>query len=1273
MHRILAILLALGCIAARAVAQESAPVTVDASPSAAELLRRAEDTAVGNPAESARLAQEAMERFSRKLVPWPPVEDRFRSAQAATIAFLRANPPVFERWLREQSPVAERQLAEGNLEQVVEARPLTPSALQAACALAQRAMDQGQPRQAVIWIDQALAHPSLDDALRASLQRARALLVDPPVAPKSAPTSTSPVPATPTVWQPLWARDLPTAWLSRRVAEMDPQTAQRMRDSLLADGTALAAAPRFAGDALLLADGSQVQAFDRFSGSALWKAQAGLPGDRTPGPLGDLTVAVARDEAVIVLPGHALPEQRSGSPRIQALARDNGRRLWDVRLDLEARPDFEDLFPHGEPVMVGDLVIVQARKSNARLESSAWLLALDRATGAIRWAQSLGAAGGVRLAASRPLGSPAAIQDDIVAATSLGVVARLDAITGDMRWLRRWAPPVREPRGGAPAWQLPSPVADADMIAWIAPDAITLVALDATDGHTLWTQPIGVGTSIGAARTLLLDAERLYAIGDDVVVIDRQNPSRVVWRLSERLSGKVSAIRGEVSLGTLASGAPALTVPLQDRVLILDPATGGALGELAIEGGGNTALQDGQLAVAGGSRLSLAMPADEGEQLLRQRLAMDPSDPRRGLALVELGRAWRRGALMIDGATAADAALRGRTDAESQQIRGELLARLLERTLLAALPEADANALIGFARTMARTPAQRAAVLLCQGEQAALRQHMPEAVQSWIDVWQDGPLAASMVAVDGGWQVNAGTLALMRLASCDAGRAAGFDVAVQRLASATQDPAALLDSLRQASMLAATPAQRERLQSIARSAAAVQAAPGLREGIDALVQGEPQPVRARIGTMESSARTLPGMLARQSIEAEIERPAGSVLLAEPTAIALRRGAALEQVWRVPFIDREPVVASWSPALVIWSQSSRDNGSLLALDPETGVTRYRIDRVADLFDPLPVTTDASDRSEARVITTFRAGSQCIFARGDGQMVAVSLAGDGKPSWKARFDVRVADLVDSNAWGVALVGIVGASDVLDGVRRISLRHVTDGTPWLQGDWPIELGQPRWIRLLPQGLLLAGEEGMAMASLAPELPVRWLQLDRRLRNSEDGFVVSPWVVVKDRSAESRAAVALADGAIQSAFLTLPSGAATDPVATVERVGDDLIALRMGRVAQYAIDGTLIGMDAVSGEHRYDVMCTTGDSVVVADLGDREAQLAEAQPPTILLRQFSLPQGLRAMAPPLAIRLGTARVERLDAVDGWVLVGCDDCTFAVPAAANRPAKQGR
>jgi hypothetical protein len=79
------------------------------------------------------------------------------------------------------------------------------------------------------------------------------------------------------------------------------------------------------------------------------------------------------------------------------------------------------------------------------------------------------------------------------------------------------------------------------------------------------------------------------------------------------------------------------------------------------------------------------------------------------------------------------------------------------------------------------------------------------------------------------------------------------------------------------------------------------------------------------------------------------------------------------------------------------------------------------------------------------------------------------------------------------------------------------------------------------------------------------------------------------------------------------------------------------------------------------------------VADLGDREAQLAEAQPPTILLRQFSLPQGLRAMAPPLAIRLGTARVERLDAVDGWVLVGCDDCTFAVPAAANRPAKQGR
>ena len=1272
MHRILAILLALRCIAPMAAAQESAPVTVDASPSAAELLRRAEEAAPGNPAEAARLVQEAVERFSRKLVPWPPVEDRFRSAQAAAIAFLRENPPVLDRWMREQAPVAERQLAEGNLEQVVELRPLAPSALQAACALAQRAMDQGQPRQAVIWIDQALAHPSLDEALRARLQRARALLVEAPAAPKAATPPASSVPATPTVWQPLWARDLPTSWLSRRVAEMDPQTAQRMRDSLLGDGTALAAAPRFAGDALLLADGAQVQALDRFSGSALWKSQAGLPGDRTPGPLGDLTVAVAGDEAVIVLPGHALPEQRSGSPRIEALARDNGRRLWDVRLDLAARPDFEDLFPHGEPVLVGDLVIVQARKSNARLESAAWLLALDRASGAIRWAQSLGAAGGVRLAASRPLGSPAAIQDDIVAATSLGVVARLDAITGDMRWLRRWAPPVREPRGGVPAWQLPSPVADARLITWIAPDSITMVGLDATDGHTLWTQPIGVGTAIGAARTLLLDAERVYAIGDDVVALDRADPSHIVWRLSERLAGGASTIRGEVSLGTLASGSPALVVPLQDRVLILDPASGGSLGQLAIEGGGNTALQNGQLAVAGGARLSLAMPADEGEQLLRQRLAMDPSDPRRGLALVELGRAWRRGTLMIDGATAADAALRGRTDAESQQIRGELLSRLLERALLSALPEAEANALIGFARTAARTPAQRAAVLLCQGEQAAFRQHMPEAVAAWIEVWNDAALAASMVSMDAGWQVNAGTLALLRLASGDAGRTAGFDAAVQRLAASLQDPAALLDALRQATTLAAGPAQRERLRALVRSAGAVQAAPGLQEGIDALLQGDPQPARANIGTLEATARTLPGMLARQSAEADIERPAGSVLLAEPTAIALRRGAALEQVWRVPFIDREPVVASWSPALVIWSQTARDNGSLLALDPGSGATRYRIDRVADLFDPLPI-ADAADRSEARVITTFRAGAQCIFARGDGALVAVPLAGDGTPAWKVREDVRVADVVDSNAWGVAMIGIVGANDVSDGVRRISVRHVTDGTPWLQGDWPVELGQPRWMRLLPQGVLLAGEEGMAMASLAPELPLRWLQLDRRLRNSEDGLIASPWVVVKDRGAESRAAVGLADGAIQSAFLGLPSGAANDPVATVERVGDDLLALRMGRLAQYGVDGTLIGMDAVSGEHRYDVMCATQGSVVVADLGDREAQLAEAQPPTVLLRQFSLPQGLRAMAPPLAIRLGTARVERLDAVDGWMLVGCDDCTFAVPATANRPANPAR
>ena len=378
--------------------QESAPVTVDASPSATEALRRADEAAGANPGESARLLQEVLERFGPRLVPWPPESDRFRSAAAAAEEFLRTHPAVMERWMRQQAPIAERAVAQGEWIATVRTRGATPAALQALCALAQQCMDQGRPFEARAWIDRALQHPALDEAMRRRLEAAKVAL-------RPAPEAAGALESAPSVgeqeWQPLWTDSLPSAWLNRRVAELDAAAARRTIDTHVADGSALSARPAFDGDAVLLADGAAVECLDRFSGSRLWRTIVGSERDRTTQPLGDLVVAKPIDDLVVTMPGHALPEQRSAAPRIVALDRVTGRPLWDVNLASARRPEFEDLFPHGDPVGVGDLVVVQARKSNSRLESAAWLLALERRTGEVRWSMSLGAAGGVRLAASQ--------------------------------------------------------------------------------------------------------------------------------------------------------------------------------------------------------------------------------------------------------------------------------------------------------------------------------------------------------------------------------------------------------------------------------------------------------------------------------------------------------------------------------------------------------------------------------------------------------------------------------------------------------------------------------------------------------------------------------------------------------------------------------------------------------------------------------------------------------------------------------------------------------
>lgn len=1198
--RTAAILLAGLLAVTPARAQESAPVTVDASPSAAELLRRAEEAAAANPAESARLVQQVLDGFARKLVPWPPEPDRYRSAAAAAEDFLRERPAVRERWLRQEAPTAERAVAAGELVETVRARAGTPAALQAMLALAQRAMDEGRTFEARAWIARAGSHPMVDDALRARLAGAMSALEAVDRVPQATRVP-RPVDEATAVWQPLWTVPLPTAWLARTSIDLENGLVRRLAASEVADGSALSMQPCIDGDAVLVADGAFVHALDRYSGSVLWRAQVGSGTDRSAQPLGDLVVAVPTRDLVVTLPGHAQPEQRSGTPRIVALERSTGRRRWEASLAGMQGPEFEDLFPHGEPVAVGDLVVVQARKSNSRLESAAWLVALDAASGDRRWAVPLGAAGGMRLAASRPLGSPVALGDDLIAATSLGVVTRLDGATGETRWLRRWPAPTREPRIGSPAWQLPSPVADDRLVAWLAPDAATLVGLDPADGRTLWTLALGVDTPYGAARTLLLSPDRLLAIGDDVVALDRADPRTVVWSLSRTL-GKPPSLRGAASLGTLADGSPALVVPTADAVLLVRPSDGAPLGSWTLAGGANTALADGQLAACGAQSVSLAMQATEGERILRERLAADPADPRRGIALLELGRVWKRQELVRDGAQAASAALQAAPEPDAI-LRDELVRRLIDRTTLESIAPAEAERLLQFAAEIARTPGQRAEVALTRAGRAAAEGQATKAADMLRSLLRDEALRCALVRLEPSRSVAAGVIAARELAT--AGDAAAR---------------AQLDAL-------SLPARPDRAPEV--------------------------------GGLRAEARALAGSLVEESEDALAERPTDAVLVHGPLDLSLWRAPALEPAWRVPFASSRPVVASWRTAIVLWAQAGPDDGRLVALDPNTGRTRFQIDGVASLFETGG--GDAADRGEVRAIDAFRAGDFMMLQRGDGRTVGLRIDGDGAVAWRHAGPIRLVRSADADAERFVLVG-----DGADDLPEIVVGRVSDGTTWLEGRVPAGIGRPMWTRLVPQGVAIGGSDGVAVLDLAPGLPLRWLQQESRARGN-DALALAGGTLLLTDGQRRPIGVALEDGQLRTGFLQGASAESDTALAAVSEVGGSWLAHRLHSLRLHGGDGALQGEAVGAPGRQHDAVVRVRDGVISAESVVPDLARGASQGPEFAVRRHVVSQGLRQDGPPVVVQGDGMRIARMQAIEGWVLLGGDDRTIAIPASAGR------
>jgi len=299
-----------------------------------------------------------------------------------------------------------------------------------------------------------------------------------------------------------------------------------------------------------------------------------------------------------------------------------------------------------------------------------------------------------------------------------------------------------------------------------------------------------------------------------------------------------------------------------------------------------------------------------------------------------------------------------------------------------------------------------------------------------------------------------------------------------------------------------------------------------------------------------------------------------------------------------------------------------------------------------------------------VDCLRSGENLLLLRADGAMACLAIE-DLQPRWREAGDgpVLCGDAVD---WAVVTVH---PGDP-DGAPRVTLRRADSGEDWLDGSVPEAIGEPRRVRVTSHGILVGGPQGIAMLDLAPGLPPRWQRTDPVLAGAEWKGVWAPWLILTDRR-DALLGIDLETGTLQRDFLSLPAGRTRlGSVVDVWPMQDGLLVRRVDRLSLHARDGSTRGIDATAREPQFDLIAPVRDGLVVAELErsrramgiDAAGRVATGN--TVLLRTMEPSRGLRSSAAAIRVDVGSLVIQDIDAIDGWILLGSDQGTVAIPAA---------
>ncbi|MDP1661154.1 MAG: PQQ-binding-like beta-propeller repeat protein, partial [Phycisphaerales bacterium] len=776
------------------------PVFVDEAPAAAEALARAaEHVAAANLAQAAQTIQKLLDDHADQFAVSAHDPNLFEPARRRAHAILRASPALLVSYREIAGPSARQLLDAGRIDEVVRTRFMTHEGLTAALRLARQRVLDGQFDSAAMTVLELVDHPDRAAegarvaeiaALVARYQtrgvvrfRLGALLGEAPMPPPEPPAlaDASPPPSMGSGSRAGLVEDLVNQPLGTGVFGDASLPIQPLRN--YGDEASLSLLPPYAREmrywpevgerAVYFSNGQTVTALDRVSMRRLWSVDAadamnlgadeqdrttsGLrrPSQNTWEEVVQPVLTAGRSMLVAVV-GRDFDSVTTseGAEHIVGFDAATGAVRYTVPLRSLDR-QLADCYARGPLVSDGRVVVVTLfKRQNQRRLVASVMAGVEATTGRLLWTRVVGSAGVL------PFYRVAALNDNTVAGNGvvyrfdrLGVVGAYTIAQGRPLWVRRLSSKLMLDQQQEPEpWLVHGPLVTEFGLFLLSPDHDEVLVLDPETGTVTARRS---AADLGEPEYLVATPTHLVAVGKTQLStvrldqLDTGAPKR-----SARIGGK-TGIRGRVTVA-----ASSVLVPTASGITVIDPEDPArAFRTVALDAPGSPLSLPEGLFVVDDARAHMYCTWAVAAAHLKAQAAAAPTDAGPATELLVQAERADKPAEMLPAADTALAALARpaapdeRAPQRAAEHRASIVATLLRAVNRsigqpvdvagASLDEQAVDGALERAASAARSPGDRVAVLLTQGDVLESRGRWAGAVAAYQSVLLDETLGSA--------------------------------------------------------------------------------------------------------------------------------------------------------------------------------------------------------------------------------------------------------------------------------------------------------------------------------------------------------------------------------------------------------------------------------------------------------------------------------------------------------------------------------------------------